>query len=475
VGSTTTRNVITDVLPEIETVIAALAASPADSQDELRARVRLAYLSTNVAADADDLEAAIEVLRARAAGDQAVNPFGRRIEADSYDDVVEIADRAVAEGDLDLMTVLALQYESGAIAAVQGRRLLLFRGVNAHIHRLLWEHGAAELARRGDEPERFIELGRWLMLWSQVSSLAVTEGYQDTEREFLTRDVAARRAALDELVGSIPADTRARSRVRRLATRYGLDPYAMYRVAAILPGPEVDPTPDEAGINDDDLDDLARRIDQLLSRRGTSDRPFSGIRVPVAFSWRGSIVAILGSDPLEWARLQESMKRVLSPTDRGPRDAAVTAADSTWTAIAMRADGVPALARSMIELQEGLRVAKRIGRRGVIDDVAELGVERLLLSDPDLAAVIVDRELGPLLADQRLGDELVETLQIYYDVGGNRRETARRLHLADRTVAYRLKRAEDLLGHGFDGEAGRRLNVALTLTRLKGQQRVGPD
>ena len=474
-GSTTTRNVITDVLPEIETVIAALAASPADSQDELRARVRLAYLSTNVAADADDLEAAIEVLRARAAGDQAVNPFGRRIEADSYDDVVEVADRAVAEGDLDLMTVLALQYESGAIAAVQGRRLLLFRGVNAHIHRLLWEVGAAELARRGDEPERFIELGRWLMLWSQVSSLAVSEGYQDTEREFLARDVAARRAALDELVGSIPADTRARSRVRRLATRYGLDPYAMYRVAAILPGPEVDPTPDEAGIDDDDLDDLARRIDQLMSRRGTSDRPFSGIRVPVAFSWRGSIVAILGSDPLEWVRLQESMRRVLTPADRGPRHAAVADADLTWTAIAMRADGVPALARSMVELQEGLRVAKRLGRRGVIDDVAELGVERLLLSDPDLAEAIVDRELGPLLADQRLGDELVETLQIYFDVGGNRRETARRLHLADRTVAYRLKRAEDLLGHGFHGEAGRRLNVALTLKRLKGQQRVGPD
>jgi DNA-binding PucR family transcriptional regulator len=128
----------------------------------------------------------------------------------------------------------------------------------------------------------------------------------------------------------------------------------------------------------------------------------------------------------------------------------------------------------MVELQEGLRVAKRIGRRGVIGDVAELAVERLLLSDPDLAAAIVDRELGPLLADHRMGVELVETLQIYYDVGGNRRETARRLHLAVRTVAYRLQRAGDLLGHGFDGEPGRRLNVALTLRRLKGEQGVGP-
>ena len=102
----------------------------------------------------------------------------------------------------------------------------------------------------------------------------------------------------------------------------------------------------------------------------------------------------------------------------------------------------------------------------MIDDVAELGVERLLLSDPDLAATIIERELGPLLADPRMGEELVETLQVYFDAGGNRRETARRLHLADRTVAYRLERAEQVLGHGFDGEAGRRLNVALTLRRL---------
>ena len=125
-----------------------------------------------------------------------------------------------------------------------------------------------------------------------------------------------------------------------------------------------------------------------------------------------------------------------------------------------------ALARALAELQEGLRVADGIGRRGVIDDLAELGIERLLLSDPDLASVIVERELGPLLADPRMGDELIETLQVFFDAGENRRETARRLHLADRTVAYRLERAEDLLGHELEGEPGRRLNVALTLRRL---------
>ena len=124
-----------------------------------------------------------------------------------------------------------------------------------------------------------------------------------------------------------------------------------------------------------------------------------------------------------------------------------------------------ALARSLAELQEGLRVADGIDRRGVIDDLSELGIERLLLSDPDLAAAIVERELGPLLADPRMGDELIETLQVFFDAGENGRETARRLHLADRTIAYRLERAEHLLGHGFEGEAGRRLNVALTAAK----------
>jgi DNA-binding PucR family transcriptional regulator len=127
----------------------------------------------------------------------------------------------------------------------------------------------------------------------------------------------------------------------------------------------------------------------------------------------------------------------------------------------------------MAELQEGLHVAEGLGRHGVIDDLAELGLERLLTSDPHLAATVVDRELGPLLGDPRMGEELVETLQVYFDAGGNRRETARRLHLADRTVAYRLERAEDLLGHGLDGEPGRRLNVALVLRRLAAAQRSG--
>ena len=101
-----------------------------------------------------------------------------------------------------------------------------------------------------------------------MSSLAVGEGYRATERELLARDVAARRAAIDELLGAVPADGRGAARLRRLAMRFGLEPDASYRVAAILPGPDADPTPEEPGIDDDDLETMARRIDQSLRRPG---------------------------------------------------------------------------------------------------------------------------------------------------------------------------------------------------------------
>ena len=50
-----------------------------------------------------------------------------------------------------------------------------------------------------------------------------------------------------------------------------------------------------------------------------------------------------------------------------------------------------------------------------------------------------------------MGEELVQTLEVYLASRQNIRETARRLHLASRTVAYRLERIESLLGTSLDG------------------------
>ena len=76
---------------------------------------------------------------------------------------------------------------------------------------------------------------------------------------------------------------------------------------------------------------------------------------------------------------------------------------------------------------------------------------------------------GRSSADPRMGEELVETLEVYLGSKQNIRETARRLHLAPRTVAYRLERIETLLGQELDGEVAMRLGAALLALRVDRQ------
>jgi len=118
--------------------------------------------------------------------------------------------------------------------------------------------------------------------------------------------------------------------------------------------------------------------------------------------------------------------------------------------------------------------AGRLGLRGWFSDPEQLALERLLLADRHLAEATVRRELGPLLADERFGEELIETLEAYFDTGENVTATARHLHLATRTIAYRLERIEGTLGHSLDGEAGRRLSIALVVHRLAVREREAP-
>ena len=114
------------------------------------------------------------------------------------------------------------------------------------------------------------------------------------------------------------------------------------------------------------------------------------------------------------------------------------------------------------------RTAERLGHRSWVEHPDDMAIEELLLLDPDLLRAVVQRELGPLLSDARMGEELLETLQAYVDAGSNKREVARRLHVAARTVAYRIERIEELLGVRLEGPALTRLSVALLAHRLLG-------
>ena len=126
---------------------------------------------------------------------------------------------------------------------------------------------------------------------------------------------------------------------------------------------------------------------------------------------RDRIAVIARHDWAGFKRLPEFLDSVIAP----PMGA--------WVAVGSPVlDGVTSLAPAYADLLDATRTALDIGIRGWLTDPGALAVERLLLASRELGDAAVARELGPLLADERLGTELVETLQVYFD---SRREHAR--------------------------------------------------
>ncbi len=303
----------------------------------------------------------------------------------------------------------------------------------------LWDAQAGRIESRRD----LVELGDRLLRAADQLVAAVAEGYRSVERDLIVRNAEARRAFLDELLGAVAVDTASIGRLRRVSSRNGLDPSANYRLVAIA-GPE--------SYDDDAAEAIAGRLRLITGRSSILHRSRAGVTLPQVLPWRGRVLILA---------------RASWPGLGALRDGLGDVAGDAWTAVVSPSIArVEGLAPTLAKLLETLRTAGRLRRRGWIENPDDLAVERLMLADDELLQTIVDRELGPLLADARMGDELVRTLRIYFDAGENMRETARRLHLANRTVAYRLERISRLLGRPLDGDVRQRLVVALLARRI---------
>lgn len=75
------------------------------------------------------------------------------------------------------------------------------------------------------------------------------------------------------------------------------------------------------------------------------------------------------------------------------------------------------------------------------------GLAALLLDDREAAEWFTDRELGELALDDGWSATLRSTLQAYLESGCVLVDTAATLDVARNTVVYRVRRAEELLGH----------------------------
>jgi hypothetical protein len=130
------------------------------------------------------------------------------------------------------------------------------------------------------------------------------------------------------------------------------------------------------------------------------------------------------------------------------------------------AHGVEGFVLSHREALLARRVAQMRGDGAdAVATYPDLALEALLAEDPEAARRFVARELGPLAAGDDATVRLAATVAIFLEENSSFVGAGRRLGIHANTVAYRVRRAESLLGRPFS-ERGLELRVALRLGRL---------
>ena len=91
----------------------------------------------------------------------------------------------------------------------------------------------------------------------------------------------------------------------------------------------------------------------------------------------------------------------------------------------------------------------------------------LLAGDFPRAKAFVARRLGPLASPGEPAERLRETVLAFLTAGGSATRVAKQLFVHQNTVAYRVKRAEELLGRRVTDDPVE-LECALTLAAVLG-------
>ncbi|HUA28380.1 MAG TPA: helix-turn-helix domain-containing protein [Streptosporangiaceae bacterium] len=107
------------------------------------------------------------------------------------------------------------------------------------------------------------------------------------------------------------------------------------------------------------------------------------------------------------------------------------------------------IARSYGQARRTIEAVQRLGRQGQVVAFEDLGIHRLLLQVPDLAELraFAAEILGKLDAQEgQRGSDLLTTLACYFRENTSPQRTARSLHVHPNTVAYRIKRIQEITG-----------------------------
>jgi sugar diacid utilization regulator len=285
-------------------------------------------------------------------------------------------------------------------------------------------------ARREVLAEAVTVSSAWMFAYVDAVSAGIAESYMQ-ERERWVRSAAALRA--DEvraiLDGRQVDEVRASQRLR----------YALGRthVAVIVAGEEAEDADETIGL----YERVAHEVERVIGGGDALCVPL-GMRTLVTWvSFNAGQAPDLSS---------------LTPV-RGPE----VLAAGVRLAIGEPAAGLQGFRRTYEDALMAQRVARLRDRRpGSVTRYEDAVLIGLLSQDPGTARRFVAGELGALVDDSDSVRRVSATLKVFLEEGSSNVRAARRLGVHENTVAYRVKRAEALLGRPVDD---RRLELRAAL------------
>jgi hypothetical protein len=252
---------------------------------------------------------------------------------------------------------------------------------------------------------------------SDSAVAAAAEGYQAARRSAVRREESARREFVDDLLGG----TGDIGGLSARAEEFGLD----------LPGPHVL----AVAIADRPFADataIVSRVEDAVTRA-------AGAGDTLVTTKEGLLTCVLPAG---------SPAGVESVVDQLTVALRRSLGDGRWQVGLGRAyPGAAGVLRSYEQARDALELAARLRLTPRVVRAVDLLVYQVLLRDRAAITDLIDTVLGPLTSARGGITPLLDTLSAYTANGGNTAATARALHLAVRTVTYRLDRIAALTGY----------------------------
>lgn len=302
-----------------------------------------------------------------------------------------------------------------------------------HAFRQMWKQ---QLQTAIPEPDAFTATAMWVEdgLFAYISTV--------------TRSLAAQHADEQERASS-PALLARVAEVRRILSGAQVDPtISSQRLRYRLDGPHTAfviwhdrSVPAAVVETPDSLAQLARAAESCAAALGSTNT--LGVQLGDLYAGWANVAAV----PPRELSLPEGVHGVFGIAHRG----------------------VEGFRRSHQEALQGRRVVSLggpgRGASGGAARFADLALDALLTSDLEEARCFVTRQLGELSEAVGPRARIVETLEAYLLSGSSLARVSRQLGVHENTVAYRLRRAEEILERPIDAHR-LELEAALRIARL---------